>query len=599
MIYKLRILNRLYRLIFIATLLLILGFIALTESMCGRLGLTINCSYNNDILKRDYKVGDVVSYSCVSWPCYSPNLMPRRCQENGSWSGTIPFCYKSSGLETIDQVSIVKDQKRYDAGFTMDGKNDTCFKILLGPDTFWIAVLTKPYRIVAVRVTFPDRIKEISLLVDIMEGNSSRSTCESYQRKSDSDKNSQLFVCKKGVMGDRVIITQQITEPYNENEHFELCEVNIFLQPNYGNFFVKFWLRAVRSWPENVTKMGLGIPRICTQITCDPTKLEVSNEGQWVPLNETISIRVLICQTGYHIEGSPAVTRCLPNGSWSYTMAVCRKTPLFDTWNSEWTPSTILLSAVAVGAGTAICILCLAMCFLVLKKRRQSKINSTVFHVGVSDSILYHEGSKDQQYKANTYEDLIELRQNPTNTKPRKPCSALPHLPILPMDTDPVYAQPFETVAFPKLTSTSTGGDIYTAHIYAEPIDSHIPLSGPSAFNSASETWLRSGAKKFGRKMSLPGRASLPEDSKLQTNQINSTTLRFTDNSLNTSSTDKMLDEKDITTQYEPKMPDTTELINNSVYLDTTDTSFKPKKDLDQFQMIDNDIYQDDYFSNV
>ncbi|GBO35563.1 hypothetical protein AVEN_58890-1, partial [Araneus ventricosus] len=75
---------------------------------------------------------------------------------------------------------------------------------------------------------------------------------------------------------------------------------------------------------------------------CSPLKFEVTDSGQWLSLNETISIRVLICQTGYHIEGSPAFTQCLPNGSWSHTTAVCRKTPNFDEWNSEWTPSTVL-----------------------------------------------------------------------------------------------------------------------------------------------------------------------------------------------------------------------------------------------------------------
>ncbi|GFY28709.1 sushi, von Willebrand factor type A, EGF and pentraxin domain-containing protein 1 [Trichonephila clavipes] len=703
--------------------------------MCGKPGITPNCAYNNDLSKQDYKVGDVVSYHCLSGLCYAPNLVPRRCQENGSWSGTIPFCHKPSGSESVLKLSLIEDQNRYDAGPTMDKINDTCISTYAGPNTFWIATLTKSFRIVAVRVIFPDRIKEISVMVEIMEGNSSRSPCESHQRKSDSERNGQLFVCKKGAIGDKVIISQQLSELYNENERFGLCEVFIFLQPHYAclrpdipymgtgrrtaspikyvfecaedyelvgdketvcrsdgtwssgystckkrthcgelptvaNGFVRAnfttinstaWLEceegyrplsdhpihclptgawtslslrceiikcdpnpviphgkgilpsgflygsklhitcdkgyvAVESWPRECDENGTwGNLNICSQIICDSSNLEANDRGQWVPLNETISIRVLICQTNHHIEGSPAVTQCLPNGSWSYTTAVCRKTPQFDTWNSEWTPSTILLSAVAVGAGTAICILCLAMCFLVLKKRRQSKINSTVFHVGVSDSILYHEGSKEQQYKANTYEDLIELRHNPTNTKPRKPSSALPHLPIPPMDTDPVYAQPFETsTVFPKLSTASAGGDIYTAHIYAEPIDSQIPLSGPSAFNSASETWLRSGAKKFGRKMSLP----VPEDSDPQTNQTNSSTLRLTGNS-SMKSKDVTLDNRGRTTQYESKTPVTMDLISNSVYLDTKDVSFKPKKDLDQFKMIDNDIYQDDYFSNV
>ncbi|GIY63312.1 CUB and sushi domain-containing protein 3 [Caerostris extrusa] len=347
----------------------------------------------------------------------------------------------------------------------------------------------------------------------------------------------------------------------------------------------------LRECNENGTWGNLNI---CTQIICDPSTIEVSDGGQWVSLNETVSIRVLICQTDHHMEGSPAVTQCLRNGSWSYTTAVCKKTPKFDAWNSEWTPSTILLSAVAVGAGTAVCILCLAMCFLVIKKRRQSKTNSTVFHIGVNDS-MYYDRSK-EQFKANTYEDIIELRHNPSNIKPKKPNSALPLLPIPSLDTDPVYAQPFETSAgFSKLPPTSTAGDIYTAHIYAEPVDSHRP----TVFNSTAETWLRSGAKKVGRKMSLPGRASLPEDTALQLNQNIDVVNKVECNPSNISSSSRT-DKKHKNTEYEPKTETTVlDLITNSIYLDTKDKSFNIKKDWEQLRMIDNDIYQDDYISNA
>ncbi|KAF8784569.1 hypothetical protein HNY73_010231 [Argiope bruennichi] len=262
----------------------------------------------------------------------------------------------------------------------------------------------------------------------------------------------------------------------------------------------------------------------------------------------------------------------------------------------------IPVSAVAVGAGTAICILCVAMCFLIIKKRRQTSTNSTVFHVGVTDSILYHEQSKEQRnYKANTYEDVIELRNNPSSTKPRKPSSALPHLPILPVDTDPVYAQPFETsAAYPKTIPVSTSSDIYTAHIYAEPVDSHRPPSGPSTFTSAAETWLRSGAKKFGRKMSLPGRASLPENSVPEHNKNTDAIHKPAYEYSNTSSLSARFDEKQKIADYEPKLQTTfSELVSNSIYLDTKEGRFTSKKDTEQLQMIDNDIYQDDYFSNV
>lgn len=71
--------------------------------------------------------------------------------------------------------------------------------------------------------------------------------------------------------------------------------------------------------------------------------------------------------------------------------------------------------------------------------------------------------------------NTVEHRPKSVCTNPRKPCSALPNLPI---DADPVYAQPFETaVKKPSITTINKKDDLYNTHIYAEPVDSrrHTP----------------------------------------------------------------------------------------------------------------------------
>ncbi|GIY70178.1 CUB and sushi domain-containing protein 3 [Caerostris darwini] len=726
--------------------------------MCGTPGLSPFCSYSDDV-KKEFNVGDTVTYTCSQNPCYMPNNTSRQCLENGTWSGGIPICYKGTGSEKIRQLSILGVGKNLSANLSVDNETSTCTEHLVGNNPYWEAILTKQCRIVAVMIFFQENARASTTMVRIFNEN----VCTAHEiflNMTGSSRDKLLFTFPKGPVADKVLIYPS-TES-NRNNYFQFCEVYLFFQndnnclrpdipykgrsghktsnptaynlecsegyelvgdrnvlcqqdgtwapssttcrknsatfgtlvpvpstlaqivgtrkpqtciktqcgelPSVANGGLQAdstsinsiaWLNcnegfrslsanSIRClptglWESASLRCGLilcdenpNIPHgkgkllggnaygsklsitcdtgygpqqselrecnengtwgnlnICTQITCDPSTIEVSDGGQWVSLNETVSIRVLICQTDHHMEGSPAVTQCLPNGSWSYTTAVCKKTPKFDAWNSEWTPSTILLSAVAVGAGTAVCILCLAMCFLVIKKRRQSKTNSTVFHIGVNDP-MYYDRSK-EQFKANTYEDIIELRHNPSNIKPKKPNSALPLLPIPSLDTDPVYAQPFETSAgFSKLPP-STAGDIYTAHIYAEPVDSHRP----TVFNSTAETWLRSGAKKVGRKMSLPGRASLPEDTALQRNQNIDVVNKVECNPSNISSSSRT-DEKHKNTEHEPKTETTVlDLITNSIYLDTKDKSFNIKKDWEQLRMIDNDIYQDDYISNV
>lgn len=77
---------------------------------------------------------------------------------------------------------------------------------------------------------------------------------------------------------------------------------------------------------------------------------------------------------------------------------------------------------------------------------------------------------------ADNYESVIERRSKSASINSRKPRSALPNLPL---DTDPVYAQPFETPAPTEKLSSATVNrkeDLYNSHIYAEPVDSRKSL---------------------------------------------------------------------------------------------------------------------------
>lgn len=206
---------------------------------------------------------------------------------------------------------------------------------------------------------------------------------------------------------------------------------------------------------------------------------------------------------------------------------------------------------------------------------------------------MYTEGAKDQQSFKSTYEDVIELRHNSFTANPRKPSIALPHLPI---DADPVYAQPFEISEIGKAATVNVT-DIYTAHIYSEPVDSHKPL-GVNLYNNVAETWLKSGAKKFGRKMSLPGRSSLTEDSMLAASPNNIAVCKPVFHSANVNHVNAIFENYE-KTDFEIEKQDKLELISNSIYSGANDGNFSSCKDTEHLQMIDNDIYQGDYFSNV
>ncbi|KAG8186014.1 hypothetical protein JTE90_004436 [Oedothorax gibbosus] len=182
----------------------------------------------------------------------------------------------------------------------------------------------------------------------------------------------------------------------------------------------------LRACHKNATWGNLDI---CVEISCGAFISGTSDAEKWVSFNEKNSIRVLVCENGYYIEGSPAVTQCLPNGSWSYTNAVCRKYPVSEGWISEWTPGSLFMSAVAVGAGTAICIVCLFLSFLVTIQNKHYGIscrNERFFSIHGWPRHLQASTSKMSLIK-----HILQFHEG-------KHCSSHYY------DTDPVYAQPFE-----------------------------------------------------------------------------------------------------------------------------------------------------------
>ncbi|XP_035206028.1 uncharacterized protein LOC118181056 [Stegodyphus dumicola] len=283
--------------------------------------------------------------------------------------------------------------------------------------------------------------------------------------------------------------------------------------------------------------------------------------------------------------------------------------PVAGALDDNWSPTLILVTAIAAGAATAICVLCLAVSLQVLIKRRQSRSNTTVFHLGEVDSLSYRSGIKKHKPQESTnctldtYTEVIELRHKDHKTAPRKPRSALPHLPL---DADPVYAQPFETTTaqhpMKKISTYSMGNkdDIYTAHIYAEPVDSRRPPSGTSnVSNSFTEAWFQAGTGKFRRKMSLPDCTSTFNDKVQHKSDDNFAAFYKLFSHPSTSSCLRPTSSEECQTELEPtKEIIFPELINNSIYLESSDRNISPEN-TERFQMIDNDIYLDNYFSHA
>lgn len=107
--------------------------------------------------------------------------------------------------------------------------------------------------------------------------------------------------------------------------------------------------------------------------------------------------------------------------------------------------------------------------------RRAAQTNTTVFHLentAQKDRIKEINSQRPKHHSSAENYNTVELRCKSVCTFPRKPRSALPNLPV---DADPVYAQPFETATTtekPSVTAANKKDDLYNTHIYAEPINS-------------------------------------------------------------------------------------------------------------------------------
>ncbi|XP_054708374.1 sushi, von Willebrand factor type A, EGF and pentraxin domain-containing protein 1-like [Uloborus diversus] len=336
---------------------------------------------------------------------------------------------------------------------------------------------------------------------------------------------------------------------------------------------------------------------VCIDLSCGSPSFLSPIEGRWVRWNYSIPIRILECDFGYHIEGSPAITQCLTNGSWSYTSAACKRTPTASHYSNVSSPNLFLIIAVGVMTST---LCCCSLCFVVWRKRKQSRTSTTVFHDAMDDSSVYIPGLKENSliqnrfYNKPTYDDVMELRPHSIATKPR---SALPHLPV---DADPVYAQPFETSSeqTTKQIMVTNKDDLYNAHIYAEPVDSRTPSSGTNHVpNCMAETWFRTGTGKFGRKMSLPINQSLSIDSFQEVDAQNEHYKAMcTCPTVNTSEST----ENEICQKLGLETTDGTSfrsLIDNSIYLEAENRNLPSHISL--VRMISNEIYQDEQFSHV
>ncbi|XP_067123712.1 CUB and sushi domain-containing protein 1-like [Centruroides vittatus] len=205
----------------------------------------------------------------------------------------------------------------------------------------------------------------------------------------------------------------------------------------------------------------------CVEVTCSPFPVSDMDGGQWIQPNATDVLNVgtvvhLECYPGYEIVGDVQSSVCLPNGSWSRSSSSCIKNVAHPIWSNEWSPGIMMVTSMGIGIGSAICILCLIIGIFLLKKRNQSRNSPPVFHVGIGTvrntdnrGLLVPTVSNDDNYYSTAIYEEVEQRAPPL-PRQRKPCSALPPPPL---ETDPIYSQPFEEKKDEH------------GHIYAEPVD--------------------------------------------------------------------------------------------------------------------------------
>lgn len=204
----------------------------------------------------------------------------------------------------------------------------------------------------------------------------------------------------------------------------------------------------------------------CVEVTCSPFPVSDMDGGHWIQANtsDILSVGTVVnleCYPGYEIiDEQPSV--CLLNGSWSKSTSTCMKNTAHPIWASEWSPGVMMVTSMGIGIGSAVCILCLIIGIFLIKKRTQNRNSPPVFHVGIGTvhnadnrGLLVPTVTPDDNYYSTAIYEEVEQRAPPL-PRQRKPCSALPPPPL---ETDPIYSQPFEEKKDEH------------GHIYAEPVD--------------------------------------------------------------------------------------------------------------------------------
>lgn len=293
----------------------------------------------------DYKVGEVVRYSCEEgFVMFGPQ--ERTCTENGTWTDSVPLCRLNVA---VGQPSLQSETLwSYEPGLATDGDLDTCsFTPRTTEQRWWQVHLSHPSNIEAVAVAIsPGSFQKFTIFViELLEGNKALyKPCSKFEGTFESAR--AVFLCNDGQGHPGQFV--YIRDDREEQEYFGLCEVQVFPYNNVtdcGSPEEPLGSKAEReggvvrySCELGFTMEGEGHRRcgrdgfwtghapLCREVECihpDSSKngyIEVSNfKGRY----QFGSVATYRCNPGFILWGNGSRV-CDSSGSWSGSPPSCK-----------------------------------------------------------------------------------------------------------------------------------------------------------------------------------------------------------------------------------------------------------------------------------
>jgi len=311
--------------------------------MCGDPGLPVGGLLVNKHPLKVYSVNTEVKYACdANSVINGPEA--RSCQDNGTWSLTLPICKTNLALgQSALQSETLLD---YEALLAVDGNNETCSFTPNTVEQRWWQIQVPKTLVDSVAVSIsPGSFQHFTIFViELLAGNKALyKPCATYQGEVEVAAR-ELFLCNDGLGHQGEFI--YIRDDREGQQYFGLCEVQVFAikddsecglpETPYGGSVEVQETRATYSCDEGFLMIGnnsricengmwLYQEPVCREIECpDPVSpksgyIEVSNfKGRY----QYGAVATYHCNPGFILWGN-ASRVCQSDGSWDGISPTC------------------------------------------------------------------------------------------------------------------------------------------------------------------------------------------------------------------------------------------------------------------------------------